>query len=158
MRKFYKCYMSRCFYKMVHTYENLYIIMFISIIMAKRNYIVDIERILKGRKKPIELLNVILGFLNFKPIEIKIYNILLKSSLTIKQMEKQLNLSERTIRKYIKRLEQEEFINKRVEQGKRLKYIYNAVPIREAWKNVRNKIQKILEEITKTLERKAMFF
>ncbi|MCD6093058.1 MAG: HTH domain-containing protein [Candidatus Aenigmarchaeota archaeon] len=126
--------------------------------MAKRNYIVDIERILKGRKKPIELLNVILGFLNFKPIEIKIYNILLKSSLTIKQMEKQLNLSERTIRKYIKRLEQEEFINKRVEQGKRLKYIYNAVPIREAWKNVRNKIQKILEEITKTLERKAMFF
>ncbi len=126
--------------------------------MVKRNYIADIEKILKGRKKPIELLNVILNFLNFKPIEIKIYNILLKSSLTIKQIEEQLNLSERTIRKYIKRLEQEGFINKKVKQGKRLKYIYNAVPIQEAWKNVRNKIQKILEEITKTLERKAMFF
>jgi len=126
--------------------------------MDKRNYIADIERILKGRKKPIELLNVILGFLNFKAIEIKIYNLLLKSSLTIKQIEKQLNLSERTIRKYIKRLEQEGFINKKVKQDKRLKYIYNAVPIQEAWKNVRNKIQKILEEITKTLERKAMFF
>ena len=126
--------------------------------MAKRNYIADIEKILKGRKKPIELLNVILSFLNFKPIEIKIYNTLLKSSLTIKQIEKQLNLSERTIRKYIKRLEQEGFINKKVKQGKRLKYIYNAVPIQEAWKNVRNKIQKILEEITKTLERKSMFF
>ena len=126
--------------------------------MAKRKYIVDIEKILKERKKPIELLNVILGFLNFKPIEIKIYNILLKSSLTIKQIEKQLNLSERTIRKYIKRLEREGFINKRVKHDKRLKYIYNAVPIQEAWKNVRNKIQKILEEITKTLERKAMFF
>ena len=126
--------------------------------MAKRNYIADIEKILKGRKKPIELLNVILSFLNFKPIEIKIYNTLLKSSLTIKQIEKQLNLSERTIRKYIKRLEQEGFINKKVKQGKRLKYIYNAVTIQEAWKNVRNKIQKILEEITKTLERKSMFF
>ena len=126
--------------------------------MVKRNYIADIEKIVKGRKKPIELLNVILKFLNFKPIEIKIYNILLKSSLTIKQIEKQLNLSERTIRKYIKRLEQEGFINKKVKQGKRLKYIYSAVPIQEAWKNVRNKIQKILEEITKTLERKSMFF
>ena len=132
--------------------------MFISIIMDKRNYIVDIERILKGRKKPIELLNIILGFLNFKPIEIKIYNLLLKSSLTIKQIEKKLNLSERTIRKYIKRLEQEGFINKKVKQDKRLKYIYNAVPIQEAWKNVRNKIQRILEEITKTIEKEAMFF
>ena len=126
--------------------------------MVRRNYIVDIEKILKEKNKPIDLLNAILGFLNFKPIEIEIYNILLKSSLTVKQMEKQLNLSERTIRKYIKRLEREGFINKRVKQDKRLKYIYNAVPIQEAWKNVRNKIQKILEEITKTLERKAMFF
>jgi predicted transcriptional regulator len=126
--------------------------------MIKRNYIADIERILKKKKKPIELLNVILGFLNFKSMEIKIYNILLKSSLTIKQMEKQLNLSERTIRKYIKRLDQEEFIIKNIEKGRRLKYIYSAVPIQEAWKKVQNKIQKILEEITKTLEIKAVFF
>jgi len=128
------------------------------IIMVKRSYIADIEKILKGRKKPVELLNIILEFLNFKPIEIRIYNLLLKSSLTVKQMERRLNLSERTIRKYIKRLEEEGFINKRVKQDKRLKYVYNAVPIQEVWKNVRNKIQKILEEITKTLERKAAFF
>jgi len=126
--------------------------------MVKRSYIADIEKILKGRKKPVELLNIILEFLNFKPIEIRIYNLLLKSSLTVKQMERRLNLSERTIRKYIKRLEEEGFINKRVKQDKRLKYVYNAVPIQEVWKNVRNKIQKILEEITKTLERKAAFF
>ena len=126
--------------------------------MVKRSYIADIEKILKGRKKPVELLNIILEFLNFKPIEIRIYNLLLKSSLTVKQMERRLNLSERTIRKYIKRLEEEGFINKRVKQDKRLKYVYNAVPIQEVWKNVRNKIQKILEEITKALEKKAMFF
>lgn len=126
--------------------------------MVKRNCIADIEKILKEGKDPVEVLNVILRFLNFKPTEIKIYNILLKSSLTIKQIEKQLNLSERTIRKYIKRLEQEGFINKRVKQGKRLKYIYNAVPIQEVWKNAKNEIQKILDEITKTLERKDILF
>jgi len=126
--------------------------------VIKRNCIGDIEKILKEGKDPAEVLNVILRFLNFKPTEIKIYNILLKSSLTIKQIEKQLNLSERTIRKYIKRLEQEGFINKRVKQGKRLKYIYNAVPIQEVWKNAKNEIQKILDEITKTLERKDVVF
>ena len=126
--------------------------------MAKRNYIEDIEDLLKGRKKPIELLNVILGFLNFKTAEIKIYNLLLKSSLTIKQIERQLNLSERTIRKYIKKLDQDGFITRKVEQGKRLKYVYMAVPVQETWKKVKDKIQKILDEITKVLEAKTVFF
>lgn len=126
--------------------------------MAKRNYIEDIENVLKGRKKPIELLNIILGFLNFKTAEIKIYNLLLKSSLTIKQIERQLNLSERTIRKYIKKLDQDGFITRKVEQGKRLKYVYRAVPVQEIWKKVKGKIQKILDEISKVLETKAVFF
>jgi predicted transcriptional regulator len=126
--------------------------------MVKRNYIADIEDILKGRRKPRELLNIILGFLNFKAAEIKIYNLLLKSSLTIKQIEKQLNLSERTIRKYIKKLVQEGFITRKVEQGKRLKYVYMAVPVQKTWKKVKDKIQKILDEITKALETKAVFF
>jgi len=126
--------------------------------MVKRNYIADIENVLKGRKKPTELLNIILGFLNFQKTEIKIYNLLLKSSLTIKQIEKQLNLSERTIRKYIKKLNQDGFISRKVEQGRRLKYVYKAVPVQETWKKVKDKIQKILNEITKILERKTVFF
>jgi len=126
--------------------------------MVKRNYIADIENVLKRRKKPIELLNIILGFLNFKAAEIKIYNLLLKSSLTIRQIENQLNLSERTIRKYIKKLNQDGFITRKVEQGKRLKYVYKAVPVQETWKKVKDKIQKILDEITKVLETKAAFF
>jgi predicted DNA-binding transcriptional regulator len=126
--------------------------------MVKRNYIADIENVLKGRKKPIELLNVILGFLNFKTAEIKIYNLLLRSSLTIKQIENQLNLSERTIRKYIKKLDKDGFITRKVVQGKRLKYVYMAVPVQETWKKVKDKIQKILDEITKVLEAKAVFF
>jgi len=126
--------------------------------MVKRNYIADIENVLEGRKKPTELLNIILGFLNFQKTEIKIYNLLLKSSLTIKQIEKQLNLSERTIRKYIKKLNQDGFISRKVKQGRRLKYVYKAVPVQETWKKVKGKIQKILNEITKVLEIKAVFF
>ncbi len=126
--------------------------------MIKRNYIADMENVLKGRKKPIELLNTILGFLDFKTTEIRIYNLLLKSSLTIKQIENQLNLSERTIRKYIKKLGQDGFISRKVEQGKRLKYVYVAIPVQETWKKVKGKIQEILDEITKVLETKAAFF
>ncbi|MGB2728710.1 MAG: helix-turn-helix domain-containing protein [Halobacteriota archaeon] len=126
--------------------------------MAKRDYIADIEKALKEGKKPKELLTVILGFLNFKPIEIKIYDLLLNSSLTIKQIQNLLDLSERTIRKYIRRLDQEGFIIKRVEEGKRLKYVYSAVPVQEAWKKVKGKIQGALDEITRVLEIKAELF
>ena len=126
--------------------------------MVKRNYIADIEKALTEGNKPMELLNVILGFLNFKPVEIKIYNLLLTSSLTIKQIQNLLHLSERTIRKYILRLDQEGFITKTVEEGKRLKYVYTAVPIQEAWKKVKGKIQEILDEITQVLEIKAVLF
>lgn len=126
--------------------------------MAKRNYIADMERALKEGRNPIELLNVILGFLNFKPVEIKIYNLLLNSSLTIKQIENILNLSERTIRKYIRRLDQEGFIIKTVEEGKRLKYVYSGVPVQEAWGKVQAKMQKILDEISRVLEIKAGVF
>ena len=126
--------------------------------MVKRNYIADIEKALTEGNKPMELLNVILGFLNFKPVEIKIYNLLLTSSLTIKQIQNLLHLSERTIRKYILRLDQEGFIIKTVEEGKRLKYVYTAVPIQEAWKKVKGKIQEILDEITQVLEIKAVLF
>ncbi len=126
--------------------------------MVKRNYVEDIEKALNERKKPVELLNIIFTFLNLKSVEIKIYNLLLKTSLTIKQIEKQLNISERTIRKYIKRLDEEGFIIRTVEQGKRLKYVYRAVPVQEAWENVKDKIENILEDITKVLKMKTMFF
>ena len=126
--------------------------------MVKRNYIVDIENALMEKKRPVALLNFILGFLNFKKTEIEIYNLLLKSSLTIKEIEKQLNLSERTIRKYIKRLYQEGFIVRKVEQGKRLRYIYMAIPIQKAWNKVKGNIQQIIDEITKVIETRAMFF
>jgi len=126
--------------------------------VVKRNYIEDIEKAISKKEKPVELLNVIFTFLNFKSVEIRIYNLLLKTAMTIKQIEQQLNISERTIRKYIKRLDEEGFIIKKVEQGKRLKYIYRSVPVQEAWEKVKDKIEKILSDITKVLETKTMLF
>jgi len=67
-------------------------------------------------------------------------------------------LKERTIRKYIQRLDQDGFIIKKVEEGKRLKYVYTAVPIQEAWNKVKGKIQQIIDEITRVLELKAVLF
>ena len=126
--------------------------------VVKRNYIEDIEKALYNKKKPVESLNVIFTFLNFKPIEIKIYNLLLKTSFTIKQIERKIDVSERTIRKHIKRLDEEGFIVKKVVHDKRLKYVYSAVPVQDAWEKVNGKIENILSDITKVLEAKTMFF
>jgi predicted DNA-binding transcriptional regulator len=123
--------------------------------MVKGNYVADIERALKDGKLPSDLLGMILTFLDFKPAEIRIYNLLLKNPLTIKQIEEKLRISERTIRKYIDRLDKNGLITKKVEQGKRLKYVYVAVPPREVWSRLENRIQQMLGEVTKVLESKA---
>ena len=123
--------------------------------MAERDYTADIEVALKEGSNQKELLNAILAFLNFKPVEIKIYNLLQNSSLTIKQIQDMLNLSERTIRKYIRELDQKGLLIKNVERGKRLKYVYTAVPIQEAWKKVKGKIHEILDGVSNVLEIKT---
>ena len=64
--------------------------------VVKRNYLEDIDKALNNKKKPAELLNVIFTFLNFKPIEIKIYNVLLKISFTIKQKQEPCFFSPKT--------------------------------------------------------------
>ena len=121
--------------------------------MDKKINLEDINKLLE-KGKPAELLNLILHILDFKTNEIILYNLLLKSSLTIKQIEKELNLSERTIRKYLKTLEDEGFIYKRIERGKRLMYIYSSTPIQETWKLADTKIRDILGKITVALENK----
>jgi len=116
-----------------------------------KNAVSEIEKALKQRKKPVELLNLIFAFLNFKKAEVKIYNLLLKKSLTIKEMEKQLGISERTIRKYLKKLREEGFIQRRVDESERLRYIYRAVSLQEAWKLVRKRIENIMDEISQVI-------
>ena len=119
-------------------------------IMVK-NAVSELEKALKQRKKPVELLNLIFAFLNFKKAEVKIYNLLLKKSLTIREMEKQLGISERTIRKYLKKLHEEGFIQRKVDESERLRYIYRAVSLQEAWKLVRKRIENIMDEISRVI-------
>jgi predicted DNA-binding transcriptional regulator len=123
--------------------------------MVKGNYLLDVEHALKEGKKTPELLEMILSYLDFKPAEIRIYNLLLKKPQTIKQIEEQLRISERTIRKHIGRLDEDGFIVKHVEQGRRLKYVYAAVPPTEVWKRLQVRIHQTLDEITRVLESKA---
>jgi len=116
-----------------------------------KNAVSEIEKALKQRKKTVELLNLIFAFLNFKKAEVKIYNLLLKKSLTIKEMKEQLGISERTIRKYLKKLHEEGFIQRKVDESERLRYIYRAVSLQEAWKLVRKRIENIMDEISRVI-------
>ncbi len=56
-------------------------------------------------------------------------------------MEKQLGISERTIRKYLKKLHEEGFIKRKADESERLRYIYRAISLQEAWKLLRKRIE-----------------
>lgn len=120
--------------------------------MGKGIYINDLKKVLSEKSDPVETFNIILSFFNFEAMEIRVYNQLLNASLTIKEIQEQLDISERSIRKYIKRLEEEGLITKQVEQGKRLKYVYRSVQIEEAWKKVEGNINRIIDEIANVME------
>ena len=134
------------------TYEKYISEFCITLPVVKGSYIDEIEKVLSKEGKPIDVFNAILTFLNFKTVEVRIYNLLLKTSLTIKEIERQLDISERSIRKYIRRLEEEGLITKRVEEGTRLRYVYQSVQIQEAWEKVEDKINKIIGDIAKVIE------
>lgn len=120
--------------------------------MVKGFYVNDLIKVLGTKSDPVETFNMILSFFNFEAMEIRLYDLLLTTSMTIKEMEERLDVSERSIRKYIKRLEEEGLITKRVEQGKRLKYIYQSVTIQDAWKRVEGNINRIIDEIADLME------
>jgi len=115
--------------------------------------ITKIKEMMKRGKRPPELLNTILKFLDFKNVEIELYNLLLKGSMTITQIEKELKVSERTVREYMKSLLEKEFIVRKVEAGKRLKYVYSALPPEEAWKKMKKEINKIMKEMSRIFEK-----
>ena len=56
-----------------------------------------------------------------------------------------------TVRKYVKILYQKGFIVRRIVEEKRLKYVYEAIPIRKTWAKLKRDIGRIMTEIGKTL-------
>jgi len=110
----------------------------------------ELKETIKNKKdKPLNLLNSVFVLLNFKDVEIKLYNLLLKKSLTIDEIKKKIDVSERTIRNYIKRLLEKGFIKREVLEEKRLKYVYLAVPIKQGWNKVKNEIEDIINRLDK---------
>jgi len=123
-----------------------------SLNVAQDKHMDDIEKAIRGESNPIEAFNASLALLDFKTVEVKIYDLLLKTSMTIKEIQDQLDISERSIRMHIKKLEEEGLIIKKVEQGTRLRYVYQSVQVQEAWEKVQQKINKMLADISKVID------
>ncbi len=117
-----------------------------------------LQKILKERKrKPIELLNTVLKLLDFKKVEIKLYNTLLKKEMKMNELVQRLNISERSIRTHIKTLYKKGFIKRKALMGNRLKYIYSSVTPKIAWKIVKKRVNETFNQMDKIFQKISVF-
>jgi predicted DNA-binding transcriptional regulator len=117
-----------------------------------------LQKILKERKrKPIELLNAVLKLLDFKKVEIKLYNALLKKQMKMNELVQRLNMSERSIRTHIKTLYKKGFIKRKALMGNRLKYVYSSVTPKIAWKIVKKRVNETLNQVDKIFQKISVF-
>ncbi|RLG21426.1 hypothetical protein DRN74_02590 [Candidatus Micrarchaeota archaeon] len=120
----------------------------------KVDKLTELKVILKKKQKPEKILNTIFLFLGFKNTEIKLYKLLLNKKLTINQIKKRMNVTERTIRGHINSLLEKQLITRKVvTEGKRLKYVYSSVPIAKAWQIIKKQIDKTMEETNRVFEK-----
>jgi predicted DNA-binding transcriptional regulator len=75
--------------------------------------------------------------------EFRVYQFLTKKPMTIKQLERNVRVSERMLRIYLDDLLRKHFISRRVIGEKRLKYVYTANPSVEILKMIKSKIASI---------------
>ncbi len=124
--------------------------------MLKIDKLAEFKVDLKKKHNPEKILDTFFLFLGFKSTEIKLYKLLLNKKLTINQIKKQMNVTERTIRKYIKVLLEKKLIKRRViTEGKRLKYIYYSVSIEKAWQITKNQVEKAIKEMNDIFKKRA---
>jgi len=113
-----------------------------------------LQVILKEKKrKPVELLNMVLKFLDFKKTEIKLYDSLLKKEMEMNEIVQCLNMSERSIRTHIKNLYKKGFIKRKVLMKGRLKYVYSSVAPEIAWKIVKKRVNETLNQMDKVFQK-----
>jgi predicted DNA-binding transcriptional regulator len=76
--------------------------------------------------------SVHLGFFNMlklfqlKHNEMQVYSLLTKGPMTIKQLQKNTRMSERSLRTHLDDLVEKNFVKRKVIEGKHLKYVYYA--------------------------------
>lgn len=65
---------------------------------------------------------------SMKGNEMRIFQLLMKKPMTIKQLQKASRMSERMLRTHLGDLTERSFVSKKVVEGRRLKYVYYASP------------------------------
>ncbi len=90
----------------------------------------------------------VLKKLGFKKTEIKVYSTLLecKKEMSIKEIIKKAKVSEKSARNALKKLLKENFVTRKLFEGKRLFYKYKPVPIKTAWEDFKKRIEKIIDK------------
>ncbi len=67
-----------------------------------------------------------LKFFQLKSNELLVYNMLSKKPMTIKQLQKNMKMSERSLRAYLDNMVGRKFVKRKLIEGKHLKYVYYA--------------------------------
>jgi len=107
-----------------------------------------IQKILKEKgKKPMELINIVLKFIDFKEAEIRLYNLLLDKEMTIAEIVRELKISERSVREHISKLYKKGFVNRKIVAENRLKYVYSSISPEIAWQMIKKNINAIINQI-----------
>lgn len=60
--------------------------------------------------------------------ELEVFRLLMRKPMTVKQLQKESRMSERMLRTHLDDLTERKFVGKKVDDGKRLKYVYFANP------------------------------
>ena len=106
---------------------------------------------MKSDGKGLPFLNV-LKYLQLGKSELKVYAALAKGPMSIKELKKTTNLSERMLRASISNLLRKDFVNRSAVGGDRLKYVYQANQPVNVADFLRNKMAKIEENRLRSKE------
>ncbi|AIF69970.1 TrmB family transcriptional regulator [Palaeococcus pacificus DY20341] len=98
-------------------------------------------------------LNQILKNFELTNSEIRIYSLLLKESLTPRQISKKLGLSERIVREKLRHLLELGLVERELINRGWIGYLYKARPSREALNTLIKKMEELLENFEKEVEK-----
>ena len=87
-----------------------------------------------------------LKLFQLKSNELLVYNLLTKKPMTIKQLQKNTKMSERSLRTYLDDMVDKNFVKRNLIEGKRLKYVYYA----NSGENLLIIIKKQIDDIEKS--------
>lgn len=91
-----------------------------------------------------------LKLFQLKSNEIIVYNILCRKPMTIKQLQKNTKMSERSLRTHLDDMVGRNFVRRKLVEGKHLKYVYYA----NSGETLLGAIKRNIEELERSRQRK----